>query len=396
MVKIRGYKRADGSFGIRNIVLVISGDLCCNPWSQDIASSLGNCSALMHKHGVGNYAPDRKLFNRLMTGITVHPNVAGFVFVSSGNEDYDPNELTIPAKKKNIPFYIVSARNVKSASTLLRKGKEYAERLVRMAVSIRRVETGIDKLRIGLNCAGTDLSSAVTSHAILAQITDHIVSGGGTVIAGELPDFIGIEEELYKRCETSAVCEKLKTFMKRRRAMLEATGETIDDIEMVRFNVEGGLTTLEKKAHVSVKKTGTGMIHDVIEYGQIPLKTGLIFMDSPAMTDFVMTGFLGAGVHVMINTCGSGEGNKMPFAVGADNPSPLMPVIKMTGSTYYFRQKINRIDFNAATLADGSEETELVMKRLLRMIACTASGKQTKTETGNDYLLNIPVSYHQA
>ena len=396
MQTFRGYLRPDGTAGIRNTVLVISGDLCCNPWSQEIASPFDNCFALMHKHGVGNYAPDRTLFNRLLTGITVHPNVAGFVFVSSGNEDYDPCELTIPAKKKDIPCYIVSARNVKSASTLLRKGKEYAERLVRIASLEKRVETGIDKLRIGLNCAGTDLSSAVTSHAILAQITDHIVSAGGTVIAGELPDFIGIEKELYKRCETAAIRKNLKTFMKRRRAMLEVTGETIDDIEMVRFNVEGGLTTLEKKAHVSVKKTGTGMIHDVIEYGRIPSKTGLIFMDSPAMTDFVMTGFLGAGVHVMINTCGSGEGNKMPFAVGADNPCPIMPVIKMTGSTFYFRQKINRIDFNAATLADGSEETQHAVQRLLRMIAATASGNQTKTETGNDYLLNIPVSYHQA
>ena len=71
----------------------------------------------------------------------------------------------------------------------------------------------------------------------------------------------------------------------------------------------------------------------------------LIFMDGPAMTDFVMTGYTGAGVQMMINTCGAGEGNKMPFAVGADSPSPILPIIKMTGSTEHYRRKSNKIDF---------------------------------------------------
>ena len=95
----RGYPRKNGPAGIRNVVLVISGDLCCNPWSREIAAPFDNCWALMHKHGVGNYAPDRILFMRLLSGITVHPNVAGFVLVSSGNEDHKPEELTAQAKK---------------------------------------------------------------------------------------------------------------------------------------------------------------------------------------------------------------------------------------------------------------------------------------------------------
>ena len=89
MITFRGYPRNNGPPGIRNIVLVISGDISCNPWSKEIASNFENCYALLHKHGLGNYAPDRKLIMRLLSGITVHPNVAGFVLVLSGSEDYN-------------------------------------------------------------------------------------------------------------------------------------------------------------------------------------------------------------------------------------------------------------------------------------------------------------------
>ena len=106
----QGYPRKNGPAGIRNIVLVISGDLCCNPWSREIAGPFDNCYALMHKHGVGNYAPDRILFKTLISGIAVHPNVSGIVFVYSGNEDHTPEELLAPARRAEIPVYVVSVK----------------------------------------------------------------------------------------------------------------------------------------------------------------------------------------------------------------------------------------------------------------------------------------------
>ncbi|MBN1294902.1 MAG: UxaA family hydrolase, partial [Candidatus Latescibacteria bacterium] len=62
----------------------------------------------------------------------------------------------------------------------------------------------------------------------------------------------------------------------------------------------------------------------------------------------------------------------------------------------YFRQKVNRIDFNSGTLLNGKEDTESAAKRLLRMIIDTASGKPTRTDKPQDYFLNIPMQYFQA
>ena len=396
MITFKGYPRSYGPPGIRNAVLVISGDLCCNQWAKEIAAPFDNCYALTHKHGVGNYAPDRTLFLRLISGISIHPNVAGFVLVSSGNEDHTPEEIVSAAKKAGRKSHIVSAKKVTNTSALISLGKKYAGQLVKDATTITRVETGIEYLRIGLNCAGTDIVSGQTVHLILGKTMDKIVELGGTVVATEIPDLIGLDNKLYNRCQTEDVKNTMKTFLDRHEKRLGATGEKIDDIEMVAFNVDGGLKTLRQKAGVSILKTGTTKIREAFEYGQIPSQSGLVFMDGPAMTDFVITGFMSAGVHLMINTCGAGEGNKMPFTVGADEPTPILPVLKMTGSSKYFRQTVNRIDFDAGKPLNGKDDLEKASEKLFRRILDIASGKQTMTETPKDYFLNIPMQYFQA
>ena len=396
MVTFRGYTRKTGPAGIRNSVLIVSGDLCCNPWSREIAAPFENANALLHKHGVGNYAPDRALFKRLLTGITVHPNVFGFVFVSSGNEDHTPDEMCAAAKEAGKPFHIVTVKGSKSGDSLLREGKAFAEQLSREAAGKERIDVPASELRFGLNCAGTDTISGETVHVVLGAASDKITAAGGTVVFSETPDLIGLGDDLFDRCVTDTDRERLRGFYDARIERLSATGEKIDDIEMVAFNVDGGLKTLKQKAGVSILKVGTGKIAEVVEYCGIPSKRGLVFMDGAAMTDFVLTGYMGAGIHLMINTCGAGEGNTMPFTVGADMPSPVLPVYKMTGSAAHFKERSNRIDFDAATIIEGEEDVERAAGRLIEVLLATASGKETATEPAGDYFLNIPVGFHQA
>jgi altronate dehydratase len=392
----RGYDRKNRPPGIRNAVLVISGDLCCNPWSKAIAAPGDNCYALLHKHGVGNYAPDRILFRRLLSGITTHPNVAGFVFVSSGNEDHAPEEVLADAQRAGVPFQVVSIKACASGGALVRTGRRHAERLVREAQRAKRVSFGMDRLRIGLNCAGTDAASARSSNLVCSRAVDHLTAAGATVLLSETPDLFGVEEALLGRCASGADRKKLEEFFNSRRARLAATGEKPDDLELISFNVDGGLKTLREKARVSLLKAGTGPIREVIGYGERPSASGLVFMDGPALTDFVLSGFLGAGAHLMLNTCGAGPANAMPFAVGADAPPPILPVFKITGSTASYRRRSNRMDFDAGAVLAGKESAEHAAQRLARRLVAVASGTATRTEPAEDYLLSIPVLYPQA
>ena len=135
----------------------------------------------------------------LLSGITVHPNVAGFVLVLSGSEDYHPSELTIKANRLGKSFFIVSAQEEKSAAMLIRKGKTYTDRLVRESLQTKRVNVDINSLRIGLNCAGTDKVSAQTSNLVCGAAVDRIVKDGWTVVASEIPDLIGLGSKYFDR-----------------------------------------------------------------------------------------------------------------------------------------------------------------------------------------------------
>jgi altronate dehydratase large subunit len=177
---------------------------------------------------------------------------------------------------------------------------------------------------------------------------------------------------------------------------LAATGEEADDLEMVAFNVEGGLKTLREKAKVSILKAGSTAIQEVIAFGERPTRTGLIFMDGPAFTDFALTGLMSAGAHLTVSACGEGPANAMPFLVGSDAPNPMMPVLKVTASTEHFRRRANQIDFDTGAVLAGREAPSHAAARLVRRILAVASGDPTRTESIRDYLVPMPMSHPQA
>lgn len=396
MTTFLGFPRKYGPAGIRNHVLVISGELSCNPWALEIASPVKNCYAMTHKNGMGNFGPDRDVFLRITSGIMSHPNVGGLILVSSGNEDYDPSKLINKATVDGRKAYLVSLQKQKNVKTIIKKGIKLAQKLVDEINQIKRIEVGLNQLRVGLNCAGTDTFSKNTSHAVSAAAMDQLVEYGGTVVLSEIPEMIGLDETFFSRSATKDIKKKLKAITAQHKRRLLSGEEDINKNELCPFNFQGGLSSLKEKSRISVIKGGKGTINAVLAYGQLPSKPGLVIMDGPAMTDFVMTGLMGAGVHLMISCSGVGVANKMPIMVGADSTSPILPVIKVTGSTHYFNQKENKIDFNAGTLLIHPDGLPQRGMKLLKLIIDVASGKMTCTEKGQNFFVNFPMQFHQA
>ena len=396
MTTFLGFPRKHGPAGIRNHVIVISGELSCNSWAINVAACVKDCWAVTHKNGMGNSGADRSMFLRILSNMVVHPNVAGVVLIVSGNEDYDPLDLVNRAMSEGRKSHLVSARQAAHSGAVIEKGIALARQLVKQAQSERRVAVDIDQLRIGLNCAGTDKISETTSHRASAAAMNQLVEAGSTVVLTEIPEMIGLDEDFFNRSATKAIEKKLRSIIRQHKRRLLAAGEDINQTELCPFNVEGGLSSLAEKSRICVIKAGTNVINEVLAYGEIPTSRGLVVMDGPAMTDFVMTGLMGAGVHVMSNCCGAGPANLMPFVVGADTASPILPVIKVTGGQKHFRRKENRIDFNASMLLEQPEKTNKTGARLFKLILDTASGKTTRTERGQDFSLSFPMRFCQA
>ena len=104
---IMGYKRADGSFGIRNQVVVISLVQCSNNAAQRISAAC-NVPATFVDAACGEF-PDR--FERTRRGFITtgtHPNTFGVVLLSLGCQQTDPEDVAEEIRKTGRPVVNIS------------------------------------------------------------------------------------------------------------------------------------------------------------------------------------------------------------------------------------------------------------------------------------------------
>ena len=107
---IMGYKRADGSFGIRNQVLVISLVQCSNNAAQRISNAC-NVPATFVDAACGEF-PDR--FARTLKGFITagtHPNTFGVVLLSLGCQQTNPEEVAEAIRKTGRPVVNISIQS---------------------------------------------------------------------------------------------------------------------------------------------------------------------------------------------------------------------------------------------------------------------------------------------
>jgi len=395
----RAYPRRDGRPGIRNLALVLSAELSCNSWVRETVEKLNRSGTpacgIVHKQGLGNFRIDLDTFLRVMKGIVTHPNVGAVLLICSGNENYDPSVLVNESVESGRLAASISPRSV-SPVLLPRRSSEIVLSFANELAGSERRTCAVADLTVGLNCAGTDVTSAQTSNLVCGRVMDHLVRLGARVVLSETPELVGLEEALYGRCVDIDTANALRSAVERQAAYLTSDGGDATANEFCAFNHEGGLETLRQKAEISVLKGGSSPISALIGYGQQTEAKGLCVMDGPAMSDFVISGLLGHGAQLMVNCCGSGPANTMPFVVGADGPAALLPVIKCSGGSAFARDPANRIDVDAGGLLAQPGAIETVAESLAIRILDTASGTATATERDPVFWMNLPLKYHQA
>ena len=87
-LKWEGFLRADGSKGIRNIVLVVYTVECAKHVAQQIVNGVQN----VHIIGFSG-CQDNEFAIRLLLALSRHPNVGAALFVGLGCEYTQPDQL---------------------------------------------------------------------------------------------------------------------------------------------------------------------------------------------------------------------------------------------------------------------------------------------------------------
>ena len=96
----RGFKRSDGSVGIRNHIAIISTVACANHVVDSIAQGYPNAVPITHQHGCDQLGKDLDLFFNTLLGIAKNGNVAAVLVVGLGCEEISAFNLA----KSPLPF----------------------------------------------------------------------------------------------------------------------------------------------------------------------------------------------------------------------------------------------------------------------------------------------------
>ena len=81
-----GYRRDDGSVGVRNHVAVVPTVVCANAVIERLDRAGTDLALVTHQHGCAQVGDDLQLTRRVLAGIASNPNVGATLLVSLGCE----------------------------------------------------------------------------------------------------------------------------------------------------------------------------------------------------------------------------------------------------------------------------------------------------------------------
>jgi altronate dehydratase large subunit len=365
-----GYKRDDGTVGVRNHVLILPTTVCASHVAKRIAEEVQGVFPLIHEHGCAQKGADLEQTKRILFGIARNPNVAAVLVVGLGCETIGAPEAQEEIARSKKPVETLIIQEVGGTIKSIVKGADIARKMLEYASRLGREEVGVESLVVGTQCGGSDACSGISGNPSSGYASDLVVKAGGTVILAETTEMIGAEHLLAERAADENVAQQLIRLVHRVEDRARTLGVDMRGANPAPGNIAGGITTLEEKSLGAVVKAGTSTINEVVEHGYKPSRKGLVIMDSPGQDTSSIAGELASGAQIITFTTGRGS------PVG----SPIAPVIKIATNSQMFSTMMDNMDINAGTIIDGDETPQEVGQRIFDEILEVASGKLTKSE----------------
>ena len=189
MSSLQAFPRADGSVGIRNIVLVVSTVTCANTVVNHIAWKTG-AVPLTHERGC---VEGEQSFRRTMLALTTfakHPNVSGVLIVGLGCEQIRTLDLQV-AIGGGKPVHAILIQEEGGSVEAEARGCELVREMQRAALDLERQPCPLSGLVVGVQCGGSDWTTAIAGNTVIGAMTDLVIAAGGSVLMSEVPGIPG-------------------------------------------------------------------------------------------------------------------------------------------------------------------------------------------------------------
>lgn len=372
-----GYRRANGTVGIRNELWIVPTVGCVNRLTERLAAHMnvdgrlpdgvGPAVAFPHPHGCSQLGDDHERTRGILANLARHPNAGGVLFVGLGCENN-----TIASFRALVESF--DDRNPHIAYIVAQdEGDEFAAALTRLdalaaaASTARRTRVPVSALTVGLKCGGSDGLSGITANPLFGLFTDGLVDRGGRALLTEVPEMFGAEGPLLNRSADAATFERGVAMVNDFKRYFERHGQTIYENPSP-GNKDGGLTTLEDKSLGCTQKAGTRTVADVLPYGGTARCAGVTLVSGPGNDLVASTLLAAAGAQLILFSTGRGT------PLGAP-----VPVVKVSTNSGLARRKPHWMDFDAGPLAEGASRATVLADFVARVLA-VASGAPTRNE----------------
>ena len=322
---------------------------------------------ITHQGGCGGIRQDSHSLAKLLAGYVKNPNVAGATVLSLGCQNLqiqifkDALDAINPNSKK--PVLIYDQQSIGTIETMLSSVVKDTFEAIKIANEIKREPAPLSKLRIGLECGGSDGFSGISANPTLGVLSDHLVALGGTTILSEFPELCGVEQELVNRCVDDKDGKRFLDLMQWYEKTVVDAGSGFD-MNPSPGNIKDGLITDAMKSAGAAKKGGTSPITGVFDYGEYINEPGFTLLCTPGNDVECTTAMVGSGANMVLFTTG----------LGTPTGNPIAPVVKISSNTQLATKMSDIIDIDTGGIITGEKSINEMADEMLEFIIDVASG----------------------
>lgn len=322
---------------------------------------------ITHQGGCGGIRQDSHSLAKLLAGYVNNPNVAGATVLSLGCQNLqiqifkDALDEINPNSKK--PVLIYDQQQIGKIETMLSSVVKDTFEAIKKANEVQRKPAPLSKLRIGLECGGSDGFSGISANPTLGVTSDLLAALGGTTILSEFPELCGVEQELVNRCVEDESGKRFLDLMKWYEKTVVDAGSGFD-MNPSPGNIKDGLITDAMKSAGAAKKGGTSPITGVFDYGEYITKPGLTLLCTPGNDVECTTAMVGSGANMVLFTTG----------LGTPTGNPIAPVVKISSNSDLANKMSDIIDIDTGGIITGEKSIDEMADEMLEFIIDVASG----------------------
>jgi (2R)-sulfolactate sulfo-lyase subunit beta len=366
-MKLTGYRRPDGRYGIRNHVIILPVDDISNAAANGVAALIKGTMALPHAYGRLQFGQDLELTFRTLAGTGRNPNIAAAIVI--GIEPKWTQRIVDEIAKTGKPvagFSIERYGDLRTIEMASRKAMEF----VQYATELQREPFPVKKLLMSAKCGESDTTTGLASCPTVGRVFERLDAAGSTMIFGETTELTGGEDIIQGRCVNAKVLGEFNRMFKDYTNLIVSQGVDLLGSQPTEGNIRGGLTTIEEKAMGNIQKIGRCKVQSALDPAVEPGGPGLHFMDSSSAAAEMITlaGAAGSVVHFFP----TGQGN----IIG----NPIVPVIKISGNPLTVSTMSEHIDVDVTGILRLEMTLDQAADAAMKVLESTINGRFTAAE----------------